>query len=67
MNYKALRQEPQVAFMCKIFVREIKSSAVKVVAVDPVAAMQAVESRFLAVISTEVQMLLQDSVQCLGR
>ena len=59
--YKALQTEERIGTMlpCNVVVRELESGAIEVVAVDPVASMQAVENPDLVEIAKAIRAKLQ--------
>jgi uncharacterized protein (DUF302 family) len=63
--HRALRAEPRVGVMlpCNVVVQETASGQVEVSAMDPVAAMQAVDNPDLAQIAAEVKEKLQRAIE----
>jgi uncharacterized protein (DUF302 family) len=65
--YKALLTEDKIGTMlpCNIIVQEKVAGLVEVSAVDPVASMQAIENKELAVIASEIRSRLQKVIKTL--
>ena len=63
--YQALQAEERIGLMlpCNVIVRETKTGAVEVSAVDPVASMQAIQNESLGEVATMVQAKLQKVVE----
>jgi uncharacterized protein (DUF302 family) len=59
--YKALQAEPHIGTMlpCNVIVQELADGKVEVAAVDPLAAMQAIQNQELQAIAKEIQLKLK--------
>lgn len=69
LAHKALQAEPHIGVMlpCNVVVRELESGAIEVVAVDPIASMQAVNNPALGDIAGQVQGKMLQVVARLAR
>jgi uncharacterized protein (DUF302 family) len=63
--YRALQAEPRIGTMlpCNVIVQELDDGEIEVVAVDPLASMQAIQNEELQVIAEEIQMKLKKVIQ----
>ena len=64
--HKALQAEPEIGTMlpCNVIVQEI-DGGIRVLAIDPMASMQAVENPELGEVATQVQSLLRGVIEAL--
>lgn len=69
MAYKALQAEDKIGTMlpCNVIVQQREDGKVEVSAVDPVASMQAIDNPNLADVARQVQGMLRQVIDDLGR
>jgi uncharacterized protein (DUF302 family) len=65
--YQALRSEDKIGTMlpCNVLVQQSDDGRVEVVAVDPIASMQAIDNPELGALATEVRALLAEVIEAL--
>lgn len=65
--HKALKAENKVGTMlpCNVILQELENGQVEVAAVDPIASMQAIENKELAIIASEIRGKLQKVISAL--
>jgi uncharacterized protein (DUF302 family) len=62
--YEALKQEDKIGTMlpCNVIIQELADGKIEIAAIDPVASMQAVESKNLGGIAENIRKHLQDAI-----
>jgi uncharacterized protein (DUF302 family) len=67
MAHKVLQVEPNISTMlpCNVTLRQLENGAIEVSAIDPVAAMSAVDNDKVAPVATEVQQKLKRVLEAL--
>ena len=63
--YRALQVEPHIGVMlpCNVIVHELEDGKIEVAAVDPLASMQAIQTRELQSIAEEIQLKLKNVIE----